>query len=200
MNDTISAIWQEELSMWNIIIDDFMRIPDPILREFGMCAVSALAHQLSGDAKRLQEAEDGFDVLCRSTSHTPRQAVRLASIAYVSLQIPVEEADSLTILRSLMGIASVRGTVLAMLGKTNDQGVFMALGRKELAIAGANASHAENRAMKADVFAWLDSNMAGFKSMDKAAEAIAGKVQPIAFRTARAWVGEWKKKRSTGTA
>ena len=56
--------------------------------------------------------------------------------------------------------------------------------------------HAENHAMKADVYVWLDANMQRFKSMDSAAEAISGKVAPIAFRTARDWVGEWKKLRS----
>lgn len=59
--------------------------------------------------------------------------------------------------------------------------------------------HAENHAMKSEVFKWLDDNMQNFTSMDKAAEAIAGKLQPIAFRTARDWVSDWKKLRSTGT-
>jgi len=59
--------------------------------------------------------------------------------------------------------------------------------------------HTENRSMKAEVFKWLDSNMVKFKSMEAAAQGIAGKVAPIAFRTARDWVGEWKKVRSTGT-
>ena len=65
---------------------------------------------------------------------------------------------------------------------------------------GAEKKHQKNRAIKADVFAWLDSNMSRFKSMDQAAEAIAGKVAHIAFRTARAWVGEWKKLRSASKA
>jgi len=56
-------------------------------------------------------------------------------------------------------------------------------------------SHAEDYATKNSVFAWLDSNMAEFKSMDAAAQAII-KQQPIAFRTARDWVGDWKKLRS----
>lgn len=59
--------------------------------------------------------------------------------------------------------------------------------------------HAENHAMKADVFVWLDENMVHFRSMDSAAEAISGKVAPIAFRTARGWVGHWKKLRSAST-
>lgn len=55
--------------------------------------------------------------------------------------------------------------------------------------------HAESHAMKADVFAWLDTNMVNYKSMDAAAQAIT-REQPIVFRTARGWVGEWKKLRS----
>jgi hypothetical protein len=63
---------------------------------------------------------------------------------------------------------------------------------------GAATAHKEHRSMKAEVYAWLDINRPKFKSMDKAAEAIT-KQQPIAFRTARDWVGEWKKLRSAGT-
>lgn len=69
----------------------------------------------------------------------------------------------------------------------------------DFAKRGAAARHTENRAMKKDVFAWLDANMANFKSMDSAAEAIAGVIVPTKFRTTRDWVGEWKKLRSTGT-
>lgn len=70
--------------------------------------------------------------------------------------------------------------------------------RTALAKAAAQARHTENRNMKAEVFKWLDAQMAAFKSMDAAAQAIT-KQQPIAFRTARDWLGEWKKLRSTGT-
>lgn len=86
----------------------------------------------------------------------------------------------------------------------------MAVLKKQIDFAGQRAiseqqqkyaaeRHAENRAMKAEVFAWLDTNRANYKSMDSTAEAIAGKIAPIAFRTARDWVGEWKRLRSTGT-
>ncbi len=64
---------------------------------------------------------------------------------------------------------------------------------------GAMTRHIENHAMKVEVFDWLDANMVNFKSMDAAAEGIAGKIAPIAFRTARDWVGEWKKLRSAST-
>lgn len=70
--------------------------------------------------------------------------------------------------------------------------------RTALAKAAAQARHTETRNMKADVFEWLDAHMAEFKSMDAAAQAII-KQQPVVFRTARDWVGEWKKLRSAGT-
>jgi hypothetical protein len=63
----------------------------------------------------------------------------------------------------------------------------------------ARKRHAENHAMKKDVFDWLDFNMPAGKSLDSIAESIPGKVVPVTFRTARKWVGEWKKLRSAGT-
>ena len=62
----------------------------------------------------------------------------------------------------------------------------------------AHIKHSGSRSRKAKVFSWLDSNMVKFKSMDAAAQAIA-KQEPVAFRTARDWVGDWKKLRSAGT-
>ena len=70
--------------------------------------------------------------------------------------------------------------------------------RTALAKTGAQARHTETRNMKAEVFEWLVAHMVEFKSMDAAAQAII-KQQPIVFRTARDWVGEWKKLRSAGT-
>ena len=70
--------------------------------------------------------------------------------------------------------------------------------RSALAKVAAQARHSETRSMKADVFAWLDAHMVEFKSMDAAAQAII-KQQPVVFRTARDWAGEWKKLRSAGT-
>ena len=58
--------------------------------------------------------------------------------------------------------------------------------------AAAIKRHQEHYQMKADVFDWLGSNMHNYKSMDATAEAIAGKVVPLAFRTVRKWVKEYK--------
>lgn len=64
--------------------------------------------------------------------------------------------------------------------------------------ARSHIRHAENRAMKQEVFKWLDDNMQNYKSMEAAATAITGGIAPIAWSTARRWVSEWKKLSSTG--
>jgi len=66
----------------------------------------------------------------------------------------------------------------------------------ENARAAANIRHVENRAMKADIFAWLDANMTVEMSMDKATDQMMeAKLVPVTSRTIRGWVGEWKKLR-----
>ena len=72
-------------------------------------------------------------------------------------------------------------------------------GKKSFAKAGASATHAETRAMKQDVFAWLDVNPPKPRGKSAAATAIAAKVAPVVFTTALKWVNEWEKLRSTGT-
>jgi len=58
---------------------------------------------------------------------------------------------------------------------------------------GANVIHAETRAMKAEVFSWLDRQPT-FRSNEAAAREII-KQQPIVHTTARDWYREWKKLR-----
>ena len=65
---------------------------------------------------------------------------------------------------------------------------------------GAAVRHAENIAMRDDIFKWLDTNMAPGMSMDAAAEKMAGKVVPLSFRTVRGHVTTWKKVRSASKA
>ncbi len=66
---------------------------------------------------------------------------------------------------------------------------------------GAEKRHAENHAMKRDVFNWLDANPPKPRGLDAAAtEIFESKIVPIkSWRTARDWVGEWKKLRSAGS-
>lgn len=95
------------------------------------------------------------------------------------------------------------GAVSALLDATFFLGRYQALrmvqsqleGRGMAAIAkkAAGARHAENHAMKDQVFAWLSQHRSKYQSMDAAAEAIAGRIAPVKFRTARSWVGDWHK-------
>jgi hypothetical protein len=62
--------------------------------------------------------------------------------------------------------------------------------------AAASERHRENRDMKRLAFTWLSAHRAKYRSMDAAAEAIAGKVVPISVRTARGWVSDWHKEQT----
>ena len=83
-------------------------------------------------------------------------------------------------------------------GTISGRGMEQGVDAMKFSLAGLDARHSENRKMKADVFAWCDANMHKYKSMDSAAEAIAGKEVPVTFRTARSWIAAWKKSQSTG--
>ncbi|CAE6851163.1 hypothetical protein [Paraburkholderia domus] len=64
--------------------------------------------------------------------------------------------------------------------------------RADLARKAADSRHAETRAIKSDVFAWCAENL-GTKTIDGAAEEIAGKVFNIKFRTAQKYISEYRK-------
>jgi hypothetical protein len=78
-------------------------------------------------------------------------------------------------------------------------GIAQPIQSTELARRGADARHVENRAMKAHLFEWCAKNLSTFRSMDAAAFAVAQSEIPVQFRTARTWIGEWKKLQSAGT-
>ena len=68
----------------------------------------------------------------------------------------------------------------------------------EKASNAAKARHAENHAMKAQVYAWCDENLASRPSMDSAAIEIAGKLVPVGWRTVRKWLTEYRKSAGAG--
>lgn len=68
---------------------------------------------------------------------------------------------------------------------------FVRLVLSDSARAAATVKHAKHRALREQVFRWCDGNMGRYRSMDAAAEAIAGKVVHVAFRTAREWIKSW---------
>jgi hypothetical protein len=54
--------------------------------------------------------------------------------------------------------------------------------------------HEENRAMKSQVLDWYAIHKHEYGSKDSAAEAVAGKLVPVTFRTARSWISEAAKR------
>lgn len=62
----------------------------------------------------------------------------------------------------------------------------------EVARRAADARNAENRMIMQTAFEWLDANFGECRSMDQAAERLT-KIVPVAFRTARRYVTNWKK-------
>lgn len=63
----------------------------------------------------------------------------------------------------------------------------------------ADGTHAENRKMKAQVFRWCDENRHKYKSRERAAQAVAGKIVPVMPRTVYEWMVSWEKnKQSAG--
>ena len=62
----------------------------------------------------------------------------------------------------------------------------------ELARKAANARHAPGRERKARVLEWYSDNRGKYRSMDAAAEVAARKFS-VAFRTARDYIGEFRK-------
>ena len=57
----------------------------------------------------------------------------------------------------------------------------------------AAGRHKENHQMKKEVMEWCEENLAKYRSMDAAADAVAGKLVPVKFRTARNWIAEYRK-------
>jgi len=55
----------------------------------------------------------------------------------------------------------------------------------------ASRRHAKNHARRDLVHEWCKANMARYRSVDNAAEAVAGKVVHVAHSTARKWINSW---------
>ena len=66
--------------------------------------------------------------------------------------------------------------------------VLSALGKKA-----AEVRHAENHAMKKQVWEWCVGNRARYRSRERAAEA-ASTLVPVTHRTVRDWIEEWDKR------
>lgn len=87
----------------------------------------------------------------------------------------------------LLDARYVRGLADGVIYPGND-----ALVRADLARLGAKARNAETEAMKRRIWVWYAEHASTFRSVDAAAQA-ATRQEPIAYTTARRWIGEYKK-------
>lgn len=112
--------------------------------------------------------------------------------------------------RAARGIKNERAeTVAVLMWDLHDLVSRLESGRGEDDVARAAVSsnarraalfrHEENHAMRAQVYAWCEENFNKFSSMDAAAESVAGTEVPVTFRTARRWIGYWRKQQSART-
>lgn len=70
----------------------------------------------------------------------------------------------------------------------------------DLARKGADARHAENRQLREFALKHYEQNRSSYRSVEAAAEAIAGRVVPVTQRTVRGWIAAYNKsKQSAGT-
>lgn len=141
--------------------------------------VSALADQLVGSSSSvpyiykcvMDELCEALECVCWA-EHLQESATLKLKLS--RLQMELSESNRLTEARATQ-IAENRVSVSA---------------RKA-----AIKRHAENRAMKADVWEWCEKNFNDYSSMEKAAEAVihTDKLVPVTVRTARQWISEWVK-------
>ena len=154
-------------------------------------SADAIRHWIR-EAEELEHLTNGRRIGEASQESTKRLVLYVASCAFFAKAL-LASANGRTDDESWSHVVESNYFLGSLQGRMSVKTVY-----RQSAI-GLDARHNENRAMRAEVFEWLDANMARFKSMDAAAEAIAGNVMPVKFRTARDWVGKWKKLRSTGT-
>jgi hypothetical protein len=143
--------------------------------------------------------------LCAAAPHVDRFCLQALAMAYGIPLIYTSEIcrngkfliETYQIMQ-LLEAARVFGLVEALIHtnkKSGDSEAFMKEAISRLAIAGADARHAPNRARKATWEAWHKANKDRFKSKDQEAEVLSGKAS-VTFRTAREWITEWSRKQS----
>ena len=223
----IAELYQEELKSLNEAID-LLGIPADVFSECGTSFLElSIERDASRIVNAKSEAGEfvppelisidskgskKFERLCKSAPHLSADSLSAISLAYGAILIATNNGQDMSGLESaggsemkslkiLMTIATTRGIALGHCGLS--AGVLKIvqenMARKKMLSDAASKIHVENRAAKADAFAWLDANFSTCTSMDDAAGKMAGKLVPYTFRTVRDWVGEWKKLRSTGT-
>jgi hypothetical protein len=214
VQEYILQLARQELESLNELMDEVLLIPKEEFRKFGSSAFMNTMSKGANIAGHHDLAEgidafggaDQFDRLCEATPHIPREALHAFSTSYTALVMlffdeKYTPMDDISCIRTLMLLREQKGFVLGMVtGTSSAQSEAGKAARAIFSKSGADVRHAENRAMKADVFAWLDANfIPGVRSMDDVALELAGSLVPAKFRAVRDWLKDWNKLRSTGT-
>lgn len=205
MKELVFQLANEQLGELNFLLDNVLCIPEQVFRDYGTSGLGLALHEHAlqpglGDDDRFENLGAGFDELCNAAPHIPREAIKLFSQAYAGMSVTFFDKrftypGDAAALRMLMTVSTSFGGVLGVIGTSREASKEA---QKEaqtlLAMRGASARHAENRAIKADVFKWLDSQPR-FKSDEAAGSAIT-RQQPISHTTAKKWHKEWREMHS----
>jgi hypothetical protein len=164
---TSEAIWT--LSVLALHLDELDDSPSEVLFQRVFVYLWNL-QELDADAL-LEEAIE----LAHEGSNNARLSIFVASVALAVKAIKAEKAGDLNAAWTYAFDAIHGATVLLCSSRE---------GRlNTMALRGAHASNAENRQLKADTIAHFLANKETYRSKNQAAQAIAGKVVPLTFRT-----------------
>lgn len=214
MQEEIEQLARDELVSLNDFLDNVLEIPRTTFRKYYAAAfmLEFIDREINGIYSDIAQdligigADAQLEKLCEVAPNIPREAIRAFSIAYSIFDMVfidkkfathlygIDAIEMFLVVRELKGFA-----IGIVAGTASSDSNAVKAARAIFAKSGAAVRHTENRAMKADVFKWLDDNFTNCKSMDSAAEAMTGKLVPATFRTVRDWVAEWKKLRSAST-
>ncbi|MBC8745108.1 MULTISPECIES: hypothetical protein [Paraburkholderia] len=154
-------------------------------------ALSARRAEIEAEQLSLDELLDmcaGLSVLMDELERVAGDAVHKVTVLRDALRLAGQEHDEAIeangTMLSRIAIEALKATERLRDAQTE--------ARRATARKAADSRHTETRAIKADVFAWCEENLGG-KSIDSAAEAIAGKHFPIKFTTARKYISEYRK-------
>lgn len=157
--------------------------------------------------KTLQESRDHIPELVE-TMQTGMQSARQFGVTDTSISLSLAGSSALCAMDAVCHAEHLNAIViqtedLANLRRNLHQAAHRTdalaeeKAKQRISLAASKAAikrHSENHAMKEQVFTWCAAHMHEYPSMDAAAEAVAGKVVPVAFRTARSWIGMYRKK------
>lgn len=207
------------MGLWETVTAPTFRVFGVNEGDIQMILTSIEADALSSQISRLVDIDDEdvipadkpeglekvvWDVIKAEDHESDAHLFRMSRISYIACLLTIDEALYKLSRGDVSNAVLLHGHANMLFGKAVGSGcsVYAKGSAHWIATAGARGRHRENHAMKQDVFNWLDANPPKPRGMDAAATTIfERKLVPIkSWRTARDWVGEWRKLRSAGKA